>query len=576
MIGLRRALLAIGVAGIAFAITATVLIGASDHDDDKTLTLVLGPIIGLSFLGTGLFAWWRRPENRIGALMCAVGFAWFLGALVESNNDWVFTIGVLVSSLFLGTIVHMLVAFPTGTVEGRGPRALVVAAYIAVIAIPLSIMLFRADLDTSVSEPLNKILVADDPDVADAFDAVGNVVALVLTLGLVAVLVQRWRRWSPVSRRSLTPVLGAGAALGAGLAVVAVVDILGGSNDLVGAFYIFPLACLVGVPFAFLVGLGRSQLSRAGAVSDLVARLNQPGPGLRDALAGALGDPSLRVIYHRAAREEWVDADGHQVELPEGATLVERDGVTIAALVHDPALDEEPELVRAAANAAALALDNERLAVELRARVAELEESRERLVRAGLTERRRLERDLHDGAQQRLVALSLHLGLARAKLENDPVTAAHLVDSAREELSQALAELRELARGIHPAILTDRGLDAALGALADRAPVPVALDALPGERLPAPVEAAAYFVVAESLTNVARYAQASEAHVRVTRNNGHAVVEVSDDGVGGAHATTGTGLRGLSDRLAALDGRLEIHSPPGEGTLVRATIPCAS
>jgi signal transduction histidine kinase len=191
-----------------------------------------------------------------------------------------------------------------------------------------------------------------------------------------------------------------------------------------------------------------------------------------------------------------------------------------------------------------------------------------------MEERRRLERDLHDGAQQRLVSLSLQLGLARSRVDSDPAAAGRLLDAARDELNQALAELRELARGIHPAILTDRGLDAALVALADRAPVRVALDETPSERLPGAIEAAAYFVVAESLTNVAKYAGAAEAHVSVSRHNGHAVVEVRDDGIGGADAAHGTGLSGLSDRLAVLDGRLEVHSPPGEGTLVRATIPC--
>jgi signal transduction histidine kinase len=190
-------------------------------------------------------------------------------------------------------------------------------------------------------------------------------------------------------------------------------------------------------------------------------------------------------------------------------------------------------------------------------------------------ERRRLERDLHDGAQQRLVALSLQLGLAQRRLQDgDDRSAGALLDAARDELGRALEELRELARGIHPAVLTDRGLEAAIEALAERAALPVSLGEMPAERLPPPVEAAAYFVVAEALTNVTKYAKASQAEVRIARNGGYAVVEVHDDGVGGADPATGTGLRGLADRLAALDGRLEVHSPPGEGTTVRAEVPC--
>jgi signal transduction histidine kinase len=206
--------------------------------------------------------------------------------------------------------------------------------------------------------------------------------------------------------------------------------------------------------------------------------------------------------------------------------------------------------------------------------VDELSVSRARLLEAGMAERRRLERDLHDGAQQRLVALSLQLGLVSARLDRDPAGAKELLDGAREEARAALEDLRELARGIHPAVLTDRGLGPALESLAERAPLPVEVARLPGRRLPAAVEAAAYFVVAESLTNVSKYAQASHAEVCVGHEHGFALIEVRDDGVGGADPSAGTGLRGLADRLAALDGRLEIETEPGRGTVVRAKVPC--
>jgi len=217
------------------------------------------------------------------------------------------------------------------------------------------------------------------------------------------------------------------------------------------------------------------------------------------------------------------------------------------------------------------------LEAELRAKVQEITGSRARLIEAGAAERRRLERNLHDGAQQRLVALSLTLRLAEQQLGPEAGTARELLQGGQAELAQALAELREIARGIHPAVLSDRGLVPALQALAARAPVPVELAETPGaQRLPEPVEAAAYFMVAEALTNVARYAQASHATVRVSRRNGHAMVEVADDGVGGADPARGTGLRGLADRVSALDGRIEIDSPDGRGTTLYAEIPCAS
>jgi signal transduction histidine kinase len=210
---------------------------------------------------------------------------------------------------------------------------------------------------------------------------------------------------------------------------------------------------------------------------------------------------------------------------------------------------------------------------QLRARVTALEASRDRAVDAAEDERRRIERDLHDGAQQRLVSLAMDLGMAREKLRKDPQAATGLVDAAHEEAKRALAELRDLARGIHPAVLADRGLDAAISALAARSPVPVGVE-VATERLPGPVESTAYFVVAEALTNAAKHARAGEVTVRIARHGDLLVVEVADDGVGGADPAAGSGLRGLADRAAAIDGRLTVTSPPGGPTLVRAELPC--
>ncbi len=335
------------------------------------------------------------------------------------------------------------------------------------------------------------------------------------------------------------------------------------------------------MPWAFLFGLLRSRFSRAGAVSDLLTRIGAaPGTGgLRELLADALGDRSLRIAYWHDAKGRWIDPDGHEVELPgddhprRAWTSVELEGKRVGAFVYDRVLCEEPELVASVAAAAALAVQHEKLTAELRARVEELRASRQRLVEAGIAERRRLERNLHDGAQQRLVAMSLTLRLAQSRMRKDPDSAERLMAGAQEELQLALEELRELARGIHPAVLSDRGLQGALEALAGRLPIPIELSEAPEDRLPAPIEAAAYFVVAEALTNVVKYADASHASVTVVRSNGHAVVEVRDDGVGGADPGRGSGLRGLADRVAALDGRLELESPPGEGTLLRAEIP---
>jgi signal transduction histidine kinase len=251
--------------------------------------------------------------------------------------------------------------------------------------------------------------------------------------------------------------------------------------------------------------------------------------------------------------------------------VVERQGEPLAALIHDPALDEG--LVRAAAAAAGMAIVNERLQAEVRAQLEEVRASRQRIVEAGDAERRRVERNLHDGAQQRMVTLAISLAMLRDRAGIDPATAASL-DQAAAELKQAIAELRELARGIHPAILTEEGLPAAVEALADRSSVQVRVVAGFDERLPGPIEAIAYFVVSESLANVTKYARASAAQVELSRRNGHLRVEVVDDGVGGAGASRGSGLRGLEDRVSAVRGSFRVQDAPGGGTCVLAEIPC--
>ncbi|MGZ8633476.1 MAG: sensor histidine kinase [Solirubrobacteraceae bacterium] len=307
----------------------------------------------------------------------------------------------------------------------------------------------------------------------------------------------------------------------------------------------------------------------------LASRAAPSGP-VREMLAESLGDRSVAIAYWLADREDFVDEAGHPVALPEPGsgrawTAVEQDGRRVAAIVHDAALDTSPELVHAAAAASSLAIDNERLKADLRARVEDLRVSRLRIVEAADEARRRIERDLHDGAQQQLLALALELRVLRSSI-SDP-EAGPLVDALGVRLDAALSELRELARGIHPAILTRSGLEPAIAALAARAPVPVHVEVAIDGRLAPAVEAAAYFFVAEALTNVARYAHAPEARVEVRRDGDAIVVLVADDGVGGADLNAGSGLRGLQDRLAVVDGVLAIDSPPGAGTRLEARIP---
>jgi signal transduction histidine kinase len=300
--------------------------------------------------------------------------------------------------------------------------------------------------------------------------------------------------------------------------------------------------------------------------------------GLRDALARALRDPSLTLAYWLPEYEAYVDLEGQPVGVDAsdpGTTLIDRDGARVAALVHDPTLDDEPELLDAVGAVAGFALENARLHAELAARLEDVRGSRARVLEAGQAERKRLERNLHDGAQQRLVALALQLKLLEKQLAGD-ASAKERLDVAQREIALSLEELRDLARGIHPAVLSAHGLAVALEQVATRTPVPVQLDVdLPG-RLPEPVELAVYFVACEALANVGKYAHATAVRVVVQRRDGLAVIEIADNGVGGADDGKGSGLRGLADRVESLGGRLEVVSPVGRGTILTAELPCGS
>jgi PAS domain S-box-containing protein len=813
-----RDLAAAGAVVLLCAAAAVWLVSVSNHTDDKALITSIAVIGTLSFVFSGLFAIWRRPENRTGVLLVATGFLWLLSALTTANNAWVFTLGFVFNSAAFGAFGHLLLAFPSGRLESRFHRLLVVVIWFDLI-VPAVALLLVGGTDRACIEacPESTITVWQSDRAAQVILAFASLAAVSILVVVLFALAQRWRHASPALRRVLGPVY-ATSALSLFLLLVAL-GVSEFSQDAGRPIELMALAAFAAVPFAFLAGILKSRLARSG-VADLLLELTHGTP-IRDALARTLGDPELDIAYWLPETGRYVSADGKPLQEGNGSrhvTLVEHAGRPTAALLHDPMLTDEPELIEATAAAAGLWLDNERLQAKLRAQIefletivnaspsllcsldregrvvnlnhaarvasgyldeeevrwqpfwdvfvppeerdgsrtrfeeaapfhreagfehtfvnragqeltiawstaplydeqgnvrnvvcggldvtererqhkqlqasgqrlqaaieaspvaiveyalddtiarwnpaaermfgwsaedvvggrarhlpferqAELTElmarvragetytgvettrvrkdgatidvevsaapirdpagnvvshmalfaditdrrrqeeqllaSRARIVEAGDEARRRLERNLHDGAQQRLVALSLALRLAQSKVGTDPEAAETVLESAREELAAALDELRELARGIHPAVLTDRGLPAALEALASRSPIPVEIDA-PEDELPRPVEAAAYYVVAEALANVAKYAGASGATVRICRENGRALVEVGDDGVGGADPAAGTGLRGLSDRVEALGGTLSVDSPPGGGTRVSVEIP---
>jgi signal transduction histidine kinase len=849
-VSVNRLTLVVLPAAVVASTLAVVSAAMTDNSSVPLLEALLLGLTGWSFIAAGLIARARRPRNRTGLLMIAVGFSWFLaGGLMSSNEPVAWSLGTWVAPISAGFLVHLLVAYPSGVLQSVWERTIVTVGYVLTALGNLPGLLFdKRPISTCDGCPDSAFVVTDSDLASTVAAGVVETLAAVFLLAVVLTLARRWKASSPAARRALTPVLLAGAAtmllFAVGIATVSFWPTFSNVSEWAARVVIAVL------PFIFLSGLLQSRLARA-EISRALAE--GPGVGVQDRIRQLLHDPSAEVLYRSGPEGDCVDADGRPREFGaepgRAVTPIERDGRPLAAIVHDEALLDEPELLeqvaaavgleierdnnlwalqaserrsraileaipdkmfrvrtdgivldlqedrksrpaglrvgssvydapvskqhtdrmmatgwraldtgelqtieweidingdvrhaegrfvpsgddeffvvirdvterkrqeveRAALHRVALAVASEASAeqifdlvaqeiggvlaadsvsllrfepggkeafilgrwsrddanviltpfgeaiplegapvhrvyktgrpirvdlgepltpasfrerllmhkvhsflaapIEVSSRLwgavavslapplsfphgaeerlraftqlvslalaneearGQLAASRARLVSAGDEERRRLERNLHDGAQQHLVSVSVALRLAQSKLAADTSSADELLEGAKAELAVALEELRELARGIHPAVLTERGLGPALASLADRTPLPVALEHPGDERLPRPVEAAAYFVVSEALANVAKYARASHVTVRVAQDDGRAVVEVADDGVGGADPERGSGLRGLVDRVEALDGHLHIESPRGKGTTIRAEIP---
>jgi signal transduction histidine kinase len=580
----RAVYLAVVPAGIALGLVALQI--QIDNLHSPTSRAIATVAVGWSFLSAGLIAWSRRPTNRLGTLMVAAGFALLLRQLRYSVDGLAFTVFFLLGDLGYALVAHTALAYPTGVVVDRAERWLVRVGYATVLVFPFLVLLFYGGtgplIQYSFLPEKSVLLLSANADAVRQIQTTYIVVFYGILASVFIVLVaRRLMRATPRARRMLAPLLLAAIAF----ALRAVFEVVFRFVDRPFAYdYLFwwQIGAFIALPIALLVGLVRTRLAR-GSVGDLVVELERAQPhGLRDALAQGLGDPSLEVLYWVPERRGFVDDAGVRVALPaqgdtRAVTRLEHDGEPIAALVHDASLLHEPELIEAAAAAARLALENARLHAEVQAQLASVKESRARIVAAADEERRRIERDIHDGAQQRLVALAIELRSARRTLDGGADEGfGGLLDAAVDELQEALDELRELARGVHPAVLTEEGLGAAIESLVARSPIAVAIEASPEERFAPEVEAAAYFVVSEALTNAAKHAEASNATVVAERRNGSLVVEVADDGVGGATALDGHGLRGLADRVESLGGNLRIETCDGGGTRIVGEIPCAS
>lgn len=579
----RRLALAAG------AIVATVVAAApyvstrsspiSDYPAKSTVSIAVHVAIGAAFILVGLLAWARRPANRTGALMTLAGFIWFSTDLGWISTPETFVFADEWRGLFYVVLFWLLLAFPSGRLGSRVDRLFVVAVLTWIVLLrPFpSTAFYDPHLEGPSDAPRNPLLIRGDPELNATVDRWLSYVDLALIVVLLVLVADHWRRSGRHGRRWLLPAF----ALAVTMATALSVGVAGGLKSQQSLLNWIVQLTLLMLPLGFLLGVLRSRLGRA-AVADLVLELQETHDpaAVRDALARALDDPTLEVGYRLAASDGYVDARGMSLDpAPKmrgrAVTPVRSGDQPVAVLIHDSSLAEERKLVDAVAATARFALENQRLQAELRAQLEEVRASRARIVAAGDEERRKIERDLHDGAQQRLVALGLALQLARDELGDHASPADELLADAERELHEALRELRELARGIHPAILADGGIAPALRTLADRAPVPVAIDIEPDLRLPAAEETAAYFIVAEALTNLAKHARASRAAIGVKRQRGRIVITVDDNGIGGADPAKGSGLRGLCDRVEASDGSFLVRSSPGGGTRIEAELPCA-
>lgn len=571
-------------AGAAFVTAAVVagIVASSNHVSSPVALAALTLITSWSFTAAGAFAWPLRSGNRIAVLMFAMAFVVLIRPLQAADMPAIFIVGVAGNHLVAVVLGHLLMIYPSGRFETKSELGLVLLGYFDALVLALLAVLLLDTQSHCSTCPQNPLSISASADAFNAVSVFRLVLDGVLTTGLAVAMTRRWYGAVPSQRAIMAPIVAAGAVAFGVFATVFVSEAAGASAEIVQSLDLALLVACAAVPYAYLFAMIRGRFTRAGSVNDLVATLaddRRLNGDLRDALSVALGDPSLELAYWLPARRQYVDSEGHCVELPREASTrvsyqVQHNGELIAAVVHDKSIDDHPELIRAAAGAAALWLENERLEAELRAHVIELRRSRARLVDATDAERRRIERDLHDGAQQQLISIAVKLGRLRRRIADKSTDGTALLDEAVSDLMQAADELRQLAIGVHPAAVSDLGVSAVLSELAVRAPLPVNVTTAPDRRFAPQVESTVYFVVSEALTNVAKHAKATRAAVSVVERDGMLVVEVRDDGVGGADVCAGTGLAGLADRAAALDGYFKVSSEVGQGTLVHASFNC--
>lgn len=549
---LRDALVAIGVATTVAAGVEIGLLLDQDHPD--TWIAALFPVVGLIYLAAGLVAWARRPSSRLGLLIVVGGWTTMLAVLGNIDSPATLVVGAVTATLIHAVVAQMLVSFPTGRLHTTAERAVVVAGYVVCLVLQVPEYVFSPD---------TPLTIAVDPGLEQAGVFVQRAGGAIVIVGIVALLVRKLRRANPDQRRVLVPLA---IYCTVALAYIPVATYLGYQPFDVPfeRTVIAQLVVLGLLPIVLVVAASRGGFEHTTDIAELGVWLGSDEtdrPTLRDALAATLGDPTVELLFRVPGEDGLVDHLGMPVDTPaeaygRGLVDVELGGRAVGAVVYDATLLDRPDEIREAGRVIVLALERERLTVELRA-------SRARLVAAADGERRRIARDLHDGLQSRLVFLGVQADAGADRTVLGP------------GIQTAIDELRELVDGVMPAQLTQRGLTSAVEELLDRVPAVVQLQVRGlEERVRPGVETAAYFVVSEAVVNAVKHANATAIGVTIQRSADRLRVAVTDDGDGGAR--TGGGIRGMADRVEAQGGELTVDSPVGGGTSVRAVIPCGS
>jgi signal transduction histidine kinase len=583
--------LRVAIIGCLGGLTAIVLTLATTSYDGRAIT-VTADVLGVALpVGLGALRLLHHPEDRFARLLIGSGLLWSVATLSQSTDSLPYSVGRVALWFSEVVLVYLMLAFPYGKLTTRGERRVVAAAGVVLVVLFLPTVLF-AEYPSPVpwgscaaSCPHNSFnLTSTTPAfVGDVVRPLRETLTILVFAAAALLLARRARRSGPLMRRALVPVVAIAIVRVTALGVYFLArndDPNSGAAEVLGWIYLLSLPALT---ICFAAGLVGQRLFVASALQRLATGLEPHANAreLRGALSSALADPTLTIVYWLPGDPgQWVDETGWPVkppvaELGRAVTEVSSDGRPLAAIVHDIELSRDEALVRAATSYALTALENERLIRRLQLSMGELAESRARIVAVADEERRRIERDLHDGAQQRLVALRVKLELLAERLETELPEGAATIRKLEEDVDATIDEVRAFARGIYPSLLAERGLTEALRAVGRGAPIPTIVDAASVGRYAPEVEATVYFACVEALQNAAKHATGASGVTISLSHNGNLQFEVRDNGGGfemngNGH---GAGLTNMRDRLAAVGGMLEVDSSPGHGTRVRGVIP---